>query len=142
MEICLDNYSCTTIVILSWLLLISTNTTDSYLDTHINQSLCCAANIPRLETVVPGFQQQYGHRPDTCTDRAIVVTPSTHYTLTNYRQGMGSHIQTNRWQFSYKKLSQFYSEIKFLQFYCTLYIVTIFHTQLSVICVVVQQLSY
>ena len=60
----------------------------------------------------------------------------------HYCWGLGRHIQTNRWQFSYKKLSQFYSEIKFLQFYCTLYIVTTFHTQLSVICVVVQQLPY
>ena len=109
------------------------------MDTRINQSLCCAANIPRLETVVPGFQQQYGHRPDTRADRAIVVMPSTHYILTNYKQGM--------WAATYKptddeKLGQFYSEIKFLQFYCTLYIITIFHTQFSVICVVVQQLPY
>ena len=101
MEICLDNYSHTTIIL--WLLLISTNTTDSYLDTRINQSLCCAANIPRLETVVPGFQQRYGHCPEISLDWAIMVTPPTHYTLTNYCWGVGSHIQTNRWQFFLRK---------------------------------------
>ena len=43
----------------------------------------------------------------------------------NYFRGVGRQTQTNRWQFLYEKLGQFYSEIKFLQFYCTLYIVTI-----------------
>ena len=94
------------------------------MDTHIKQFLCAVLlTFPelRLWSWVPAATRSLSW---FSTDRAIVVKPPTHYTLTNYWRGVGSHIQTNRWQFLFEKLGQFYSEISAI--YCTLYIITIF----------------